>query len=125
MARKRHPTVRLPGIVAIFILLILLRPSFAMADTATPTPDSTTGAQPVTQQYGNTKLLEIHKPMIPTAWGRVLQYKKEVNFALASHNQETLYEFVLQNNDGIIRTATYHESPDGDGYWEVYVWDQL
>jgi hypothetical protein len=112
-------------LVVFFVLTILSNTSFVSADTATPTPDPSTNTQPVTQQYGNTKLLEIHKPMIPTAWGRVLQYKKEVNFALASHNQETLYEFVLQNNDGIIRTATYHETPDGDGYWEVYVWDQL
>lgn len=81
--------------------------------TVSPPPSATPGA----------KFVEIHKPLIPASWGKVIQYKKEANFVLTGQNQETLYEFVFQSATGIIRTATYHETPDGDGYWEVYVWD--
>jgi len=126
MERERLQKVGLPFFIGLSILLFFGSPVFSLADTsATPTSGSSTGTQPVTQQYGGTRLLEIHKPMIPPAWGRVIQYKKEANYVFIGHNQETLYEFVLETNDGIIRTATYHETSDGDGYWEVYVWDQL
>jgi hypothetical protein len=92
------------------------------ADAApTATPGSVSAAAP---GYSSSKILEIHKPLIPAAWGRVLQYRKEENFVLSGRNQETLFEFVFQNDEGIVRTATYHESADGNGYWEVYVWDE-
>jgi hypothetical protein len=87
----------------------------------TPTPGSVAATAP---GYSGSKILEIHKPLIPSAWGRVLQYRKEENFVLSGRNQETLFEFVFQNDEGIVRTATYHESADGNGYWEVYVWDE-
>jgi hypothetical protein len=125
MTRKRLLMVGFPLFVGLSILLVFSSPVFSLADnSATPTPSALTASQPTTQQYGSTKLLEIHKPMIPPAWGRVIQFKKDINFVLVGHDQETLYEFVLETSDGIIRTATYHETSDGDGYWEVYVWDQ-
>ncbi|HVM32212.1 MAG TPA: hypothetical protein VMU88_03695 [bacterium] len=110
------------GTWAIFGLMVLLV-SPALAASLTPTPtDSNANSAP--GAYNSSKVLEIHKPLIPPAWGRVLQYKKEQNFVLSGHNQETLYEFVFQNDEGIVRTATYHETADGNGFWEVYVWDE-
>lgn len=88
----------------------------------TASPSNTTVSVPASATPG-AKFVEIHKPLIPASWGKVIQYKKEDNFVLTGQNRETLYEFVFQNAAGIIRTATYHETPDGDGYWEVYVWD--
>ncbi len=126
MNRENRQKVGHSLLVGLWLIVFFSLPALSLADTsATPTTGTLTASQPTTQQYGSTKLLEIHKPMIPTAWGRVIQYKKDINFVLIGHNQETLYEFVLETNDGIIRTATYHETSDGDGYWEVYVWDQL
>ncbi|HET9870822.1 MAG TPA: hypothetical protein VFR02_10050 [bacterium] len=108
----RRPASLLPLLWAAFAAL----PLNAATPTATP-------STPVTAAGGGARLLEIHKPLIPAAWGRVLQYRKETNIS-AGGSQETLYEFVLQTEDGVVRTATYHESTDGTGYWEVYVWDE-
>jgi hypothetical protein len=62
--------------------------------------------------------------MASPAWGKVVQYKREQIPALMGKDPETLYEFVMQDEDGIIRVATFHENSSGDGYWEVWVWDQ-
>ena len=106
--------------LSFFVALTLSTFSWAQS-SPTPTPGSVTATAP---GYNGSKILEIHKPLIPAAWGRVLQYRKEENFVLSGRNQETLFEFVFQNDEGIVRTATYHESADGNGYWEVYVWDE-
>jgi hypothetical protein len=58
------------------------------------------------------------------AWGRLVQYRKDQIFALAEDKRETLHEFVFQDDQGIVRTAVYHETASGTGYWEVWVWDQ-
>lgn len=73
---------------------------------------------------GSSKALLIHKPMPDPAWGRLVQYRKDQIFALSEEQRETLYEFVFQDDRGIIRTAVYHEGSNGSGYWEVMVWDQ-
>jgi hypothetical protein len=92
---------------------------------AAPTPKANSDNTPKTGGgQSSTKALEIHKPMLSPAWGKVIQYRKEVLNPNSDKNRETLYEFVLQDDQGIIRTATYHESASGDGYWEVLVWDQ-
>ena len=88
--------------------------------TTTPTP----AAKPVSQTIGTTKALVVHKPLPSPSWGHVIQYHKVENFVLSDNNRETLYEFLFQDDTGIVRTATYHENPSGDGYWEVEVWDQ-
>lgn len=95
-------------------------PSGDTSTAATPTP----GSKPVNQTIGTTKALVVHKPMPSPSWGRVIQYHKVENFVLSDNNRETLYEFLFQDDAGIVRTAVYHENPSGDGYWEVEVWDQ-
>ncbi len=42
---------------------------------------------------------------------------------MSDANRETLYEFVFQDDKGVVRTAVYHENASGEGYWEVTVWD--
>jgi hypothetical protein len=86
----------------------------------TPTPGR---LKPLNNPNG-TKALIIHKPMPSPSWGKVVQYHQDQIFALSEKNREILHEFVFQDEDGIIRTATFHENSSGDGYWEVWVWDQ-
>jgi len=95
--------------------------SKAVEPASSPTPAS---SKPVNQTIGTAKALVIHKPMPSPSWGHVIQYHKVENYVLSENNRETLYEFLFQDDSGIVRTAVYHESPSGDGYWEVDVWDQ-
>ena len=106
---------------ALLLAVLSCLPAFSWADD---NPAPTPGSASATTGYNISNVLENHKPLIPPAWGHVIQYRKEENFVLAGRNQETLFEFVFQNDEGIVRTATYHESADGNGYWEVYVWDE-
>jgi len=98
--------------------------SSSSSESKVAEPSPTPASKPVNQTVGTAKALLVHKPMPSPAWGRVIQYHKVENFVLADKNRETLYEFLFQDDAGIVRTATYHESPSGDGYWEVEVWDQ-
>ena len=99
-------------------------PSFAPTTTPSPTdtPAPKTG-KPRTKTSGSIQIILVHKPQPPSAWGKVIQYKREDILALSEKNRETLHEFVFQDEDGVIRTATYHENAAGEGYWEVLVWD--
>lgn len=90
-----------------------------------PTPESTNRATNTTNHSsGAAKALVIHKPMPSPSWGRVIQYHREENFVLSDKNREILHEFLFQDDNGIVRTAIFHENTSGDGYWEVLVWDQ-
>ena len=93
---------------------------------STPTPQPTAApTEEVPQPNVNiSKSVVVHKPMPDPTWGKVIQYHHEQNFALAVKSWETLHEFVFQDVKGIVRTATYHETSSGDGYWEVWVWDR-
>ena len=84
----------------------------------TPTPLKTT------KSAGPEKALVVHKPMPNPAWGKVIQYHREQNFALSESNREVFHEFLFQDENGVIRTAIFHENSTGGGYWEVWVWDQ-
>jgi hypothetical protein len=70
--------------------------------------------------------LLLHKPKIPTEWGQVIQYHRETvdTHSLFDSEKETIHEFVLQGNDGVLRVAFYHEPPSGGTYWVVWIWDQ-
>lgn len=94
----------------------------ASTDVSSPTPSSPSPT--LSHAAGTAKALVVHKPMPSPAWGKLIQYHRQETFVLADKNRETLYEFVFQDDSGIIRTAIYHENPSGDGYWEVTVWDQ-
>jgi len=119
----------------LWALLILLFPFHLQAQetpTVTPTqlPIPTETSSPKAHHQdrnkttGSTQIIVVHKPQPIAAWGKVIQYKREEILALTEKNRETIHEFVFQDEDGIIRTATYHENASGDGYWEVWVWDQ-
>lgn len=106
-------------------LFFLLTPLFSKAasdDAPTAVPSPT--PQAINHFSDTAKALVVHKPKPSPAWGRVIQYRRMENFVLADNQRETLYEFVFQDDAGIVRTATYHENTSGDGYWEVWVWDQ-
>lgn len=95
-------------------------------DVSAPTPTAMADApakKPLVLKAG-AKGLEIHRPLLSPSWGRLIQYKKEQILALSEKNRETLHEFVLQDDQGVVRVAIFHESASGEGYWEVYVWDQ-
>jgi hypothetical protein len=101
----------------------LLEP--ALDPAAAPTPSlRPASSKPKTYKNQNSKVIEIHKPMPSPAWGRVLQYHREKVVNFSEKNQETLHEFLFQDEEGVIRTALFHEYASGEGYWEVWIWDQ-
>jgi len=89
-----------------------------LSPTPTPAHPSETSHDP-----GTSKMIEIHKPMPLASWGRVIQYNRK-DITLPGKNRETLHEFLFQDGQGIVRTAIFHENASGDGYWEVWIWDQ-
>jgi len=91
---------------------------------ATPQVTPTAGPSKPNKNIAPLKALFLHKPMPSPSWGKVIQYHREQILALSEKNRETLHEFLFQDDEGIIRTATYHENASGDGYWEVWIWDQ-
>ncbi len=95
--------------------------------TAAPSPTedaSSVQASNINHSSSAIKALIVHKPMPSPSWGRVIQYHRQENFVLSDKNRETLHEFLFQDEAGIVRTAVFHENASGDGYWEVWVWDQ-
>jgi hypothetical protein len=92
--------------------------------TFTPTTQEASPSKKFANQQTNVKALIIHKPMPSPSWGKVIQYHREQIFALTDKNRETLHEFLFQDDEGVVRTAVFHENADGGGYWEVWVWDQ-
>jgi len=90
-----------------------------------PTTDATQVPIPTIQPKGQsyTKALIIHKPMPDPAWGKVIQYHSELTTDVETKTKGTLYTFVFQDDKGVVRIANYHEDENGEGYWEVYLWD--
>jgi len=62
--------------------------------------------------------------MLSPSWGRVIQYRREQAGDASGNHKETLHEFVLQDDAGIVRVAVFHENGAADGYWEIWLWDQ-
>lgn len=115
----------------LIILAVALSAGAQSPSTATPTPTNTPTPTPpkrASEKPGkgmnNSQPLYIHKPKPSPSWGKVIQYRREEILALSENNRETLHEFLFQDDDGVVRTATFHEGASGDGYWEVWVWDQ-
>jgi hypothetical protein len=96
-------------------------PDASLTVTSTPTPQPTPD---YTDHPDPSKALILHKPKPSPAWGKVIQYHQEKVIALSDKDNETLHEFLFQDENGIIRTAIFHENASGDGYWEIWVWDQ-
>ncbi len=92
--------------------------------TSTPLPETKSFPGKSAKQPTTLKTLVIHKPMPSQTWGKVIQYHRDQIFALTDKNREILHEFLFQDEEGIVRTAVFHENSDGNGYWEVWVWDQ-
>ena len=119
--------------------VLFLLPAFAHPDNASPV--SSSGQSSLAQETpevqstpsiskrnakasNSSKVLVIHKPMPSPSWGRVIQYRREEISPLSESNREILHEFLFQDDLGVVRTAVFHETASGDGYWEVTVWDQ-
>lgn len=107
-----------------FLLVLVFGPIVAAPETPTPTPEATTPATPrkVRTPYPGT-ILNIHRKMLDPAWGQVIQYRKYESKTFSDRERETIHEFVLQDNDRVVRIASFHENAKGEGYWEVLVWD--
>ncbi|HTC20799.1 MAG TPA: hypothetical protein VK859_08125, partial [bacterium] len=99
-------------------------PDTSLTISSTPTPQPTPDKPEYTDHPDPSKALVLHKPKPSPAWGKVIQYHQEKVMALSDKDNETLHEFLFQDDNGIIRTAIFHENASGDGYWEVWVWDQ-
>jgi hypothetical protein len=95
-----------------------------LAATLTPLPEDKPISGKPPKQPTTLKALVIHKPMPSSTWGKVIQYHREQIFALTDKNREVLHEFLFQDDEGTVRTAVFHENAEGNGYWEVWVWDQ-
>ncbi len=119
----------------IFLLILLLASGSFLhvqgadpEETPTLTPSPTWTPAPaqnaVTQIQGSSNVLVLHKPLLPAAWGEVIQYRRDTPHSLFDRDRETLHEFVLRGPNGVFRVAFYHEPPEGSGFWEVWVWDQ-
>lgn len=92
---------------------------------ATPSPQPLSAESDKVPLGGeSSKALVIHKPRPSPSWGKVIQYHRQEVLPLSDKNREILHEFLFQDDQGIVRTAIFHENASGDGYWEVYVWDQ-
>lgn len=94
------------------------------APAASPTPTPAPAKTPTAQAGNPSSVIFIHKPMPSPSWGKVLQYHREISQSPSEKSHEILHEFLFQDDQGIIRTAIYHENANGEGYWEVWVWDQ-
>ena len=92
--------------------------------TSTPLPETKSIPEKPAKQPTTLKTLVIHKPMPSQTWGKVIQYHRDQIFALTDKNREILHEFLFQDEEGTVRTAVFHENTEGNGYWEVWVWDQ-
>ena len=102
----------------------LLIASGSYSQTATPTSATLSGSASTSSSDLNApKAIVLHKPLIPAAWGQVIQYSHDTPHALFDRDLETVHEFVLKGQDGIFRVARYHEPQSGAGFWEVWVWD--
>ena len=92
------------------------------AASSTSTPSTSKSDRPRSQKSSGG--IVIHRPQTDPAWGKVIQYHREQVGAINDKNHETLHEFLFQDDQGIVRTAIYHESTSAEGYWEVWIWDQ-
>jgi hypothetical protein len=98
----------------LFFLSFLINAQIVFADvTATPTASANSSAT-----------LIVHKPATDPSWGKVIQYQQEQAVSNIDRTHETLHKFLFQDSNGIVRVAVYHENASGNGYWEVWIWDQ-
>lgn len=121
-----HPNPAALGLLTAFLLAGV---AAAQEAIPTPTPTGTPSAGPAPARtpaasQSAADALQIHKPRLPSSWGRVVQYRRLESDAFLERARETVHEFVLQNDAGIVRVASWHERSDGSGYWRVLVWDR-
>jgi hypothetical protein len=128
---KDHPYIidTMNRIPAIFLIVLMSIPVFEQvpAMAASDLTDSQTPSVPKatpTHAPKTSGVIAVHKPQIDPAWGKVVQYHREQVGGASDKNRETLHEFLFQDDQGVIRTAIFHENVSGNGYWEVWVWDQ-
>ena len=110
----------------LFALVFPLSPLGADPEPAANlTPVATKAVKPFLQPKGQSynKALIVHKPMPDPAWGKVVQYRWDQVTDPSSKAREIIYEFVFQDENGVVRVCKYHENDNGEGYWEVYLWD--
>ena len=113
--------------VALFLLLIhtsVRAENSSAKTTPTPTPTQITSTSDSKSGDTTNETIVVHKPATDPTWGKIIQLQQEQAISPFEHTKETLYKFLFQDDHGVIRLATYHESSSGTGYWEVWVWDQ-
>jgi hypothetical protein len=107
------------GLFALLAFATLFTSSVSFSETSTT--DVLTSEK---QNNSLSNAIIVHKPALDPTWGKVVQYSQEQAISSTDKSRETLHKFLLQDDKGIVRTATYHENAAGGGYWEVWVWDQ-
>jgi hypothetical protein len=112
-------------IILIALFLFCYQASFALDNSPATIKFSDTSSQNK-QNNGvdSNTTITIHKPATDPVWGKVIQYQQEQAISTTDKTRETLHKFLFQDSQGIIRLATFHESTSGNGYWEVWIWDQ-
>jgi len=102
-------------IKSLFISVLLVSAQIAFADDTTA---------PSSASSNTSSTIIVHKPATDPSWGKVIQYQEEKSISGIDKTNETLHKFLFQDSNGIVRVAVYHENASGNGYWEVWVWDQ-
>jgi len=112
-------------IILIGLFSICNQASFALDNSpSTVKPSDTSSQNKQNDSVTSNTTITIHKPTTDPAWGKVIQYQQEQAISSTDKTREILHKFLFQDSQGIIRLATFHESTSGNGYWEVWVWDQ-
>lgn len=107
----------------IFIFSSTLTIAFADNSDSASTPAKI--RQPNTNTIdASSNTIIVHKPATDPSWGKVIQYNEEQVISPTDHTKETVYKFLFQDSENVVRLAVYHESTSGTGYWEVWIWDQ-
>jgi hypothetical protein len=97
-----------------FVSLIIINAQAALADvTANPTASVSSSSTVI-----------VHRPATDPSWGKVISYQQEQAVSNIDRTRETLHKFLFQDSNGIVRVVVYHEPVSGNGYWEIWVWDQ-
>jgi hypothetical protein len=113
-----------PHLKFLFLLLLFNIAQISFADDSAASVSTDSSHNKKTDSSDSSSTIVVHKPATDPAWGKVIQCQEEKSTATSDKTEETQYKFLFQDSNGIVRTAIYHESSSGNGYWEVWVWDQ-
>ncbi|HXL72171.1 MAG TPA: hypothetical protein VN963_00980, partial [bacterium] len=89
-----------PLVKSLLVSILLIIAQIAFADNT---------ATPASAPVNSSSTLIVHKPAPDPSWGKVIQYQEEQSVSSVDQTHETLYKFLFQDSNGIVRVAIYHE----------------